>query len=95
VIIRVPGQEKDLRKMLQYAIDYEEPVNEDNKALQESITLNDLKALNEDFLDDIDAKELERPTEVVSKRESNEYEFTMGIALEYNGSPSLSSEVVK
>ena len=95
VIIRVPGQEKDLRKMLQYAIEYEEPANEVSEALQESITLSDLKALNEDFLDDIDTKELERPTETISKREVNDYEFTMGIALEYNGSPALRSEIVK
>lgn len=57
--------------------------------------MSDLKVLNEDFLDDIDTKELECPSEVINKRELYEYDFMMGIALEYNGSPSLRSEVVK
>ena len=57
--------------------------------------MSDLNALNEDFLDDIDTKELERSSEVINKLEPHEYDFMMGIALEYNGSPSLRSEVVK
>jgi hypothetical protein len=92
--ITVPGTVDDLRNILEKATTFSDSlplssnkINEsfiiENHLTEESFTPEDLKVLNEDFIDNLDPDEV--PTETVKAREQKDredYDYAVGIAFD-------------